>query len=151
MLRGIALGTLIVFGATQLAAQDVAGAIKARKAHMTLYSYNLGILGDMVKGKIDYDAALAASVSADLAKLSTTEQSSYWPAGSDNVTLTSTRTLPKALENVDDMMKITADMGAAATTLAGAAGDGLNALRDAFGPVAESCGACHKPYRGPRN
>ena len=53
-------------GATGLAqAQDntkmVEAAIKARKAQMQLYAFNLGLLGDMAKGAVAYDASAAAA------------------------------------------------------------------------------------------
>ena len=41
----------------------IAGAIKARQAHMQLYAFNLGTLGGMAQGKIDYDADAASAES----------------------------------------------------------------------------------------
>ncbi len=132
-------------------AQDVEGAIKARKAHMTLYSHHLGVLGDMAKGKTEYNAELASAVAGDLAKLSSMMQASYWPPGSDNSNHPNTRLLPKAWDNIQDIIKISQDMGAASAALADAAGGGLESLQAAIGPVGQSCGACHKPYRAPKN
>jgi cytochrome c556 len=37
--------------------------------------------------------------------------------------------------------------GAAATGLAAVAGDGLDPMRAAFGPVGAACGACHDAYQ----
>jgi len=37
----------------------------------------------------------------------------------------------------------------AATKLSAVAGDGLDALKGAIGPVGKSCGGCHKPFREP--
>ena len=41
-------------------------AVKARNATMTLYSYNLGILGDMAKEARPFDADLAQAAAAYL-------------------------------------------------------------------------------------
>ena len=150
IIRNVLLGALLSAGATGAIAQDVEGAIKARKAHMQLYSHHLGILGGMAKGETEYNAELAASVAGDLAKLTTLMQASYWPAGSDNSNNPNTRLLPKAWDNMNDIIKISQDLGAASATLASAAGNGLEALQGAMGPVGQSCGACHKPYRAPK-
>ena len=148
--KTIAVATCLAVATPAAFAQDVEGAIKARKAHMQLYSHHLGILGDMAKGKTDYNAELAASVAGDLAKLTTLMQASYWPAGSDNSNNPNTRLLPKAWDNMNDIIKISQDLGGAAATLASAAGNGVEALQGAIGPVGQSCGACHKPYRAPK-
>ena len=39
--------------------------VKARQAHMNLYAFNIGVLGGMAKGEIDYDADVAAEDTAD--------------------------------------------------------------------------------------
>ena len=56
----IGLAGLLVAG-TAIAQQNdpMAAAVKARQAHMQLYAANLGVLGGMARGNMDYDAEAA--------------------------------------------------------------------------------------------
>ena len=65
----------------------VEAAIKARKAQMQLYAFNIGLLGGMAKDAIPYDADAASKAAANLAALSKLDQSRLWPQGSDNSAL----------------------------------------------------------------
>ena len=53
--------------ATTASAQDAAvkGAITARQSLMKLYAFNLGTLGAMAQGKMDYDAEAASAALID--------------------------------------------------------------------------------------
>jgi cytochrome c556 len=46
-------------------------AIEARQSKMTLYAFNLGLLGGMAKGDIEYDAQAAGLAAKNLAALTT--------------------------------------------------------------------------------
>ena len=61
--------------------RQLQGAINARQAQMTLYSHNLGTLGAMAKGDIEYDAAAAQAAADNLAALSTMSQTGFWLPG----------------------------------------------------------------------
>ena len=124
-------------------------AVDARQAHMKLYGFNLGILGGMARGNAEYDAEMASAAAANMAALVKLNQSAYWPMGSDNASIEGTRALPALWENFGDVMKISGDFVAAAENLAAVAGNGLEALQGAIGPVGGACGACHKAYRAP--
>lgn len=150
MLRILTIGACFAFAATSLAAQDVDGAIKARKAHMQLYGHHLGVLGAMAKGEAEYNAELASAAAGDLAKLTSMMQATYWPPGSDNSAFENTRLLPTAWDNMQDIIKHAQSLGAASAALEGAAGGGLDALRGAMGPVGKACGDCHKLSRAPK-
>lgn len=125
-------------------------AVDARKAHMQLYAFNLGILGGMAKGQVDYNADLASAVAGDLAALSKVSQAAYWPEGTSNADMEGTRALPAAWENMEDTMKMGGDMVAAAEAMAAAAGT-LDGLKGAMGALGGACGACHKATRAPAN
>ena len=56
----------------------------------------------------------------------------------------------KIWENLPDVVMKWEAFGAAATGLAAEAGNGLDALRAAIGPVGGTCGACHDAYRAPQ-
>ncbi|MEO9895681.1 MAG: cytochrome c [Paracoccaceae bacterium] len=131
---------------------EFANEIKARQAQMTLYSFNLGILGAMAKGEMDYDAELAGASAANLLSASKLSMAAAWPQGSDNVSIEKgTRALPAAWEKWPDIANKGQDLAAAAEKMAAAAGTDLDSLRGAIGAVGEACGACHKAYRAPIN
>jgi hypothetical protein len=58
-----------------------------------------------------------------------------------------TRALPEIWENLADFQEKYMAFGAAAEGLAAVAGDGLDPMRAAFGPVGAACGACHDATR----
>lgn len=123
-------------------------AVKARQAKMTLYSFNLGLLGGMAKGDIDYSADAAGLAANNLAALTAVFMPGAWPEGSDSSAMKGTRTLPALW--TDDPAKVAAKGKAlreSAQTLAKVAGTDLAALQGAIGPVGQACGACHKAYR----
>ena len=124
-----------------------AGAIKARQSHMQLYAFNLGILGGMARGNTEYNAEAAMAAAANMAALTSLAQSAYWPAGSDNASAEGSKALPNLWTDFAGAAKIGGDLAAASANLAAVAGDGLEALQGAMGPIGGACGACHKTYR----
>lgn len=128
-------------------AQDVPPAVKARQAHMSLYAHNIGILGGMARGNIDYDAAAASAAASNLAALAALDQSTYWPPGTDSDTLMESRALPAIWENLPDVIEKAGALRGATEALAATAGDGLDAVRAGLGPVGQACGACHESYQ----
>lgn len=131
----------------------IVAAVKARQSAMQLYSFNLGLLGGMAKGQIEYDAAAASAAAANLAKLTTLDQSRMWPPGSDTEALGAemTAALPKIWTAESKAGEIGGQLKEAAAAMEGAAGNGLDALRGAIGNVGKACGACHDGYRQPKN
>lgn len=127
----------------------VLSAVKARQSQMTLYAFNIGLLGGMAKGDIEYNADAAAAAAANLAALSQLDQSRLWPQGSDNVALgaDTTEALPAIWEAGSTVGDKGMALATAAIALEQAAGGGLDALRGAIGDVGKSCGGCHETYR----
>lgn len=124
-------------------------AVKARQGFMQVVSFQLGPLGAMAKGEMEYDAELAAANAANLQALANMNTGAMWPAGSDNAALgeDKTRALPAAWaadSKVGEKHQAWAD---ASAQLAAAAGNGLDALKPAVGAVGKSCGGCHDDYR----
>ncbi len=144
ILSGLAGAAILATAAT---AQDVNPAVAARKAHMTLYAHNLGLLGGMARGNIEYDAETATAAAASLAALSKLDQSRYWPEGTDSDTLMETRALPDIWEDLPKVVEISGTLVSASDVLAAEAGNGLEALRASLGPVGQACGACHEDFR----
>lgn len=126
-------------------------AVKARQSHMQLYAHNLGILGGMAKGEVDYDADAASAAATNLATLSKLDQRSYWVPGTSTAELgDETRALPAIWEPGSQAAEIGGQLAEAATALAAVAGDGQAALGPALGDVGKACGACHKANQQPR-
>lgn len=152
------LSALVLAGAvatTTFAQGDAAinAAVNARQAHMSLYAFNIGLLGGMAKGEIDYDADAASGAAANLAALARIDQSRYWPRGSSTFDLgvEQTEALPEIWDEGSDIGAKAAALVEAATAMEAAAGNGLDALRGAIGPVGSRCGDCHKAYRQPND
>ncbi|HCE70540.1 MAG TPA: cytochrome C554 [Ruegeria sp.] len=147
----IAAATLCAVGGLALAGSHAQGEfareIKARQAQMTLYAFNLGILGAMAKGEAEYDAEAAALAANNLAAAKSIWMPTAWPAGSDNASVEGTRALPAIWAADSDIGAKSQAMGEAVAALQAAAGTDLEALRGAIGPVGASCGGGHKPFR----
>ncbi len=125
-------------------------AMKVRKAHMQLFSFNLGILGGMAQEKAPYDAQTASIAAANLAAMASINQAGYWLEGTDT-SVEGSRAKPEIWTDMAGFEEDNADLATASTALAAVAGDGLDALKAAFGPVGKACGDCHEAYRAPRN
>ena len=137
---------------TSIAADDFDRQIKARQSVMQLYSFNLGLLGAMAKGEAEYNAEQASAAAANLDALVNMKNGAMWPQGSD-ATANPGKTRAK-LENWTEYPKA-AEKGMAlkeaAAKMAGEAGNGLEALQAAIGPVGKSCGGCHDTFRVPKS
>jgi cytochrome c556 len=125
--------------------------VKARQAHMALYSFNIGTLAGMAKGEIDYDADAASAAAGNLAAVAALNQAAYWTPGTDSESLEGSRALPAIWENIPDAVAKGEAFAAAAATLADTAGNGLEALQAGLGAVGNGCSDCHKAYRKPNN
>jgi len=124
-------------------------AIKARQAMFQLYGFNMGILGDMAKEKIPYDADIASEAANNLSAAANLGQSQFWPPGSDNATEGNARTraLPKIWETFPDIVEKSEAMQTAVAALVPVAGNGLAELKSAIGDVGGSCKGCHDDFR----
>lgn len=131
-----------------VASADDDAVIAARQGYMKLVVMNFGPLGAMVKGAAPYDAAKAQMHADNLLALTTMNIEGLFPAGLDSETMPGkTHALPTVSSNQADFFSKYNDLGTAVDTLAGSAGDGLDALKASFGTVGGACGACHKTYR----
>jgi cytochrome c556 len=146
MLAASAVIVATGFGTVAIA-QDLPFPVQARQGQMKMMGLNLGVLVGMVRGDAEYDADRAQIAANNLVALSSIDQSFHWPEGTDNVSLVGTRALPEIWDNLSDFQEKYMAFGAAATGLAAVAGDGLDPMRAAFGPVGAACGACHDAYQ----
>ncbi len=144
-----ALG-LTLTSAAAFADGHIDKAIGARQAQMKLYSFNLGPLGGMAKGEIEYDAAVASAAANNLVTLTQIDQSAMWPMGSDN-SYEGSKALPAMWENFPDVMEKGKALSEAAIAMQAVAGTDLASLRGAMGDLGGACGACHELYREPKD
>jgi cytochrome c556 len=122
-------------------------AIEQRQGQFKLYVHNFGVLGGMVQGRVDYDADMAQTAADNLFHLTRHDQSRLWPEGTDSMSVDGTRASPAIWDDLDDFVMKFSALQDAAENLQAVAGDGIDALRAGFGPVGQSCQACHEVYR----
>ena len=124
-------------------------AIKARKAQMQLYAFNIGKLGAMAKGEAEYNADAAQAAADNIATMTGINGMAMWPQGSDNGAQQGTRALPAMWANFPDVGTKAQALKDAAAAMQAAAGTDLGALQGAMSALGGACGACHKAYRQP--
>lgn len=126
-------------------------AVKARQAHMQIYAFNLGVLGAIAKGEMEYDAAVATAAATNLLSQSQMNQMLYWTPDTDEMSVDGSRALPALWENLEDAQAKGLALTTAAEAMVGAAGEGVEAIQAQMGAVGGACGACHKAYRAPES
>ena len=122
-------------------------AVNARQAHMKLYSFNLDVIGAMVKGEVDYNADAAQAAADNLMALAAMNQSAYWVPGTWTVELDGTKAKPEIWDEGSRFEELGDQLIEAADQLAAVAVDGQDALRGAIRGVGGACSACHRNYR----
>ena len=151
----LATGAALVAGATAaISGEAEERAVKARQALMQVYAFNLGQLGAMVKGEMEYNADLAKASADNLVKASTMNGMAMWPKGSsmDDEGMAG-KTWAKADiwadgSGVGEKAKALRE---AAAQMAEVAGNGLDAVKGAMGGVGGGCKGCHEKFRAPKN
>lgn len=142
-----------VFATTAVFAAGHGGnpAVQARQAHMQLYAHNLGTLGAMAKGSVEFDAAAAQGAADNLHALATMNQSSYWLPGTSNDDLgDETRAMAAIWADGSTIGAASQAMIDGATAMQAAAGT-LEGVQGAMGAVGGACGGCHKAFRAPNS
>lgn len=130
-------------------AQDLPPAVGARHAQMQLYAFNLGTLGMMAQERMDYDAAAASAAAGNLVKLTSLDAGAMWVPGTSSEDVEGSRALPAIWTDMDGVIERAVALNEAAVAMEAAAGEGLDSLKSAFGPLGAACGDCHKAYRQP--
>lgn len=133
-----------------LADEAMEKAVKARRGQMQLYGWNIGQLGAMAKGKVDYDAEVASRAAKNLLAVVSMQDPLLWPEGSHNgnpALKGKTRTKEEAWTTWPKIGEASEAMITAATALNAAAGGGLSSLQGAIGDAGKACKACHEDFR----
>lgn len=135
---------LVSMGSVAVQAADVEDAIKYRQGVFSAVKWHFGIMGDMVKGKQDYDAddfARRAEIVAQLSKMPL----EGFIAGSYEG---DTDALPAIEENWDKFEGGMNTFAETADALAAAAKSGdMDQIRPAFGEVGKTCKGCHDNFK----
>ncbi|MBY6152787.1 cytochrome c [Vannielia litorea] len=123
---------------------------KAREDLMKVMGQNLGVLGKMAKGEMDFDgtaAATAADALHEAAVKVTADE--MWEEGIDSMSVDDSRALPEIWADYDDFKAKGVELIAAIETAQAATGEGLQAVQASMGALGGACGGCHKVYRAP--
>jgi cytochrome c556 len=149
LLAGLGLSAALLASASTQA-QDVDKAIEYRQGALRVMAWQLGPLGDMAQGDIDYDAEAFALRANNLAAVSHLPwegfiEGSLQGDGHD----IETRAQAAIGDDWAGFEERQATFRQEAATLAEMveAGEEFNALRRQVGAVANSCSGCHDNYR----
>ena len=119
-------------------------AIKYRKSAFTVMSTHFGRVGAMVQGKVPFDAKAAAD-NAEIATMMSKLPYTAFPEGTDKG---ETRAKPEVWSENDKFRAAATKMQEEMAKLDAAAKTGnLDQIKAAFGPVGQSCKACHDHFR----
>ncbi len=125
-------------------------AIKARQALMQVYRFDWAMLGDMAKGKKDYDSVAAGIAASNLLTALKIKQDYMWPEGSDSESAGNVEnwSLPD-LWTADSAKVAAADkkMMDAAVKMNSVAANGLGELKSAMVDINNGCKGCHDDFR----
>jgi len=122
--------------------------IKARQGEMQLRSFNAGPLFAMAKGKMEYDAELAASLANNLVLQTKMDMGRAWAKGTDNVAYAGkTDSLPEIWSTYPKIAESGKAYVKAVTELAAVAGNGRDALKSKIGALGKGCKGCHDDFR----
>lgn len=125
--------------------------LKARKGQFNLLALNVGVLGGMARGNIDYDATLAEAAANNIVAIASINQLPLWPEGSDGMSIDGTRAEPDIWDNFDDFAAKWGALATAAQGLPAAVSSGVAGIGPALGPVGGTCKDCHDTYRAPES
>ncbi|MCT7358823.1 MAG: cytochrome C [Thalassobium sp.] len=146
--RTAVLAALMASSTLTLAEVKVSDAVEYRQGIYKAVRWNFGPMGDMVKGKQEFNADEFSRRAANLAALSKMPLEGF-VAGSYNGTYSgSTDALPAIEKDWETFAGIMSDFETNAAALAEAASAGdMDAIRPAFMSVAKTCKSCHDKFK----
>ena len=144
----------MAFGTSLSSAADIEKTIKARQSFMRVYSFNLGLVGDMAKGKSQYDAEIAANAAQNLLALVKMNNGPMWPKGTSNTDpglSEKTRALPEIWTTYPKISERHKELKEALEKFVGVAGKDLASLRGGMKAVGKGCKGCHEKFRAEKD
>ncbi|SMQ67650.1 Cytochrome c556 [Pseudidiomarina planktonica] len=125
---------------------DAKEAVEYRKDALSLMHANFAVMGDMVKGDIEYDPDIFQQRANDFAKLAGIPWAGFTVEGA--MPGEDTDALPAIWDNWDDFQERANDLQTGADKLlAVSANRSLDSSGDALKDVARTCKGCHDDYR----
>ena len=141
---GAVLSTLTLGASANTTFEDPNDAIEYRQAAFSMIRVQIGDMGDMLKGKVEFDAERFKHRANNAAALSKMPWEAFG-AGTDKG---DTSALPAIWSDNETFMKKAASFQQYADKLAVAAQTGDKKLiAKAFGPWAKGCKDCHKSFK----
>jgi len=131
-------------------AASIEKSIEARQSYMNLFAFNLGIAGDMAKGKSEYNAELAKIAAKNLLSLAKMNNSAMWPEGSSNQDEAGkgiTRAKPALWSTYPEAINKHKKLVTALERFSLLVGEGRESLQKGIKSVGRGCGGCHKNFR----
>lgn len=146
--RTAVLAALMAGSTLTQAEVDVSDAVEYRQGIYKAVRWNFGPMGDMVKGKQEFNAAEFTRRANNLAALSKMPLEGFI-SGSYNGTYSgSTDALPAIEKDWETFAGIMSDFETNAAALAETAASGdMSAIRPAFMSVAKTCKSCHDKFK----
>ncbi len=142
-----AFAGLAVYATVATSAEDLAAAVKERRAMMkdtVAPAAKLG--GQMVKGVVPFDAAKAAKAMNDISGVPE-KYVTLFPKGTEHGAIPDSEALPAIWENFDDFKALAMKLKDTSAKAAGAAEQGKGTFAAAFGDMTKVCKQCHESYR----
>ena len=124
---------------------DAEKAVDYRQGVMNVYAWNLTTMGDMVKGKTDFDAAVFAGHAKDLAAAAQLELMSAFPEDSITDESDASETIWLDWDKFQNKHKSLREQSAKLADVT-AAGDEA-AMKEQFGAAAKTCKGCHDDFK----
>jgi len=148
MVMVFALAGVSAFTTLALSAEDLAKAVKERRGHLMdrVVRVNTKLGGDMIKGKVPYDAAKLAKAMNDIRGVPD-QFVKLFPKGSEQGAVRYSESLPEIWQDFDGFKAEAQKLKDASAKAAEAAAQGKDAFTPAFKHMTEVCKECHETYR----
>lgn len=131
-------------------AANIEKAIKGRQGLMQVYAFNIGLAGDMAKGKSEYNPESALNAAENLLAAARMKNGPMWPkeSGNDNLEFgETTNALPEIWTTYPEIGQKGANLISALEEFVEMAGTGLDGMKKGLGPVGKACKGCHEDFR----
>lgn len=127
------------------AADPVEKAVDYRQAVMNVYAWNVTSMGDMVKGKVPFDAAAFARYAKDQAAAAQLELMAAFPEDSINDESDAGDTIWLDWDKFEEKHGALREQSAKLAEVA--AGGDEGAMKEQFGKTAKTCKGCHDDFK----
>lgn len=146
-------GLGMVIAGTAVAA-NMEKAIEGRQGLMQVYSFNISVVGDMAKGKAEYNAESAQNAADNLLAAASMKNGPMWPkdSGNDNLEFSEmTNALPEIWTTYPEIGQHGANLISALEEFGEVAGTGIDSMKKGLGAVGKACKGCHEDFRAEKD